>query len=409
MIRLKKIILLFLLAGITPCLYASSKNMKYYEDGIFDGYTQVSKDLKSGIDEHEMTEYQNSYLVIKHLKDFAIPDIIFFKTIAVRNNLYNAAVVRDIETNEDYIVFGFFPREADAIFANQRLLESGVEAKVQYNSTLVYRRNPIIVKKYLNDMKNILSSMPVKVIVVDKYIVPDPKNTPQALADQREINQTLSDKEKQQLENEYKQINEWFQKGKFSTSKSAFFVFHPILKTWNGYGEGDPIKSFTVKRAALKKAGVFEVILEDRVGNQYVMLRKFGVSAAQETEAEDKKTPQANEIKKAGTAPKDDNQGKAISAPKAATKKDPVPESETIKGETSKRVQKDSMICDFSKVRTLKIDGNTVQTKDTLYANESLEVRVLKKTEEGVIIKNGSRPKAVISNLYFQRHCKDAE
>lgn len=146
--------------------FAKSNSFDYYSDGIYDTYIQISKDIQSGLSERYMSEYEGKYLVVMEVTNSSVVDIIFYKTLGAKNSLRPESVVYE-GNGKIYLVFDTFDRLPNADFLRRKLKDFGLDTEIfECKSKKSYKRNPIVIKKVINDLKFTVKNIPTKVITV---------------------------------------------------------------------------------------------------------------------------------------------------------------------------------------------------------------------------------------------------
>lgn len=417
-----------LMAALVAVTVANAGNeYVYYQDGIYDAYSQINKDIKDGLKENIVKDLADKYLVEVNLKSYSLVDLIFFKAIAQKNQMFNTVVVKDLGDGENYIVFDAYQRKADAVYAANKLEESGISAKITFNEGRKLRQNPLVIKKIIGDIKNELSDAPVKMVVIEKRI---PINVYGAGAG------AGAETVKQIYQAEFDRLQrEWDDHGLFSTRGGTAKIMLKREGRWENmasYMRGDYYGSLKFESMAYVAPRVFKVKLVDPNGEAYYMSKTINRAATAKPTRTDSKPvrPVAAKPEQATThlPPKDDCppceklEKQKEAASQAATPPQPSDKSSRAsQDEPSAQVSSppttaaapspssgESVTCHFEKISSLmQENGEFVDTKQTGYLHVSgKKIEVLGTKGKYVIVKADSLPPMAMRKNYFDSHCE---
>lgn len=243
MVSLKKTLFtVFIVLSTSVSAYDGAENssLQYYRDGVYDTTAQINKHLRNGLQEQVMDQYINRYLVMTDLEKFSFVDILFFETIAEKNHILDVSIVKNIQTDKSYMVFGGYERKADADMIADKLTESGVNTNVKLNQE-VFIKNPIVVKKFLGDIREMIKDMPVKIVKIEKTISKEGGSlTPAALDRPPSIDNF-------KLQNEFLDIDRrWKSSGGADTQKTYIVMHNSKLNKMSYFGLDEKIGCFTL-------------------------------------------------------------------------------------------------------------------------------------------------------------------
>jgi len=340
-------------------VYAKPINsFDFYSDGIYDAYIQINKEIKAGIQERYMQEYVGKYLVAIDVENSSIVDIIYYKTIGSKKSL-DAVTVLHVATGKHYLVFDYFKRKANAALLQDKLLEYKVPAVIMEDAEAEdFKRDPLVLKKFIDDLKEVTRRMPVKVIAVNRSISGLPpinrgekyrkeKHAPRISGKKAAVSSFL------QLKKKFAESG-WLNQSKIHFCKKVYEI-------------GDTIQGFKIVKIK-GITGFRKIVLLGKDGKYYTL----------------KETPHIY-----------DKQVKKI-----------IKEKRQIE-EEAKKIK--VFACDFSKVATIKDkDHHTKRTKETEYGNYIGRVKLLGEDdlERKLVRKSGGMP-VYISKKHFDLYCKE--
>lgn len=405
----KAVMVMLTVAGI--CLSASDSGMDYYRDGVYDTTAQINKHLRNGLQEQVMDHYKNRYLVLIDLERYSTVDILFFETVAERNHILDVETVKNTKNNKSYMVFGAFERQADADLISQKMNDSTVTTDVRFN-TDVYVKNPIVVKKFLSDIREMIKDMPVKVITIQKTIAKDGKECPSLPIPTMASRQAEQAKIDSDLQNELEdQLNDidrrWKKSGVVATTKSHISMMNSKIQRTSYFGIGEKIGCFTLKDIRFNNYECTNsLILMGPDGKTYTVNRNSKCAN------EKIKAPAIQAVKKPkATIVAQKNQGvhngsafckegttsdgpEANSKPATATVATQ-PQASTVKSSSSNTAS-----CDFSKIKFGVFGGKSTTIDKTPYAEKQITVTVSKNGGTYTLQGGGNPPISVRENLF---------
>ena len=147
----------------------SSANMiNYYNDGVFDTISQINKEIQEGVNKEEIKDIDGKIAVLTPLQNISTVDLIFYKTSAVKINLFNAKTVID-ESGTPFMLWDLKQREIDAKFIVEKLSERNIPVVTKtITSGNKYYREPILIRDFIDKVTNNLKNVETKVIVTEK-------------------------------------------------------------------------------------------------------------------------------------------------------------------------------------------------------------------------------------------------
>jgi len=147
------------------------QSMNYYKDGINEALVQLTKGMRDvGRNNEPVKNLTGKLIVVQALDNVNLGDIIFFKTMANRLNLYMTATIKD-ESGRNLIMYDIKRREIDAHYTVRRLSEMEIDAsiiKVTEDDKFFY--SPILSTQIVQEVSSSLENMPSKVVVLEKKI-----------------------------------------------------------------------------------------------------------------------------------------------------------------------------------------------------------------------------------------------
>lgn len=417
----KLLTLAVLLAGITASVSAAPKGKKinafeYYSDGIYDTYLQIDKDIKKGMSERYMTEFSGEYLVGVDIDKSSTVDIIYYQTIGAKNSL-EPVTVKHVRSGRNFLIFDKFPRKADAKLLQKKLTKYSLAAKIyEKANTRTYRRNPLVIKKLIVDLEDMIKSTPVKIITIEKRGQGCNKGTTQ-----KKTLPTASLGEYLEIKKRFCQKSAVGNK-ELTIGKSTYLV-------------GDSIGTFKVSRITIENGEDTTIIKgEDQLfyrlkkslctnrnssGPREIRGEKFKVSRENPAELKPKPKPKCykyydenaknNKVvvaKKPNITSNPTVKTNITSKPVVKPRAPVQPKLEPTHGE----FEEQKKMCDFSKIHTLKTtkEGKKQNIETTSYAGRSgFESTITKKLPDGSYSVRviGLEP-VYIEKRPFTRHCR---
>ena len=326
----------------------------YYYDGVADTMSQINKEISDGINKEEIQGISGKVAVLTPLQNVSTFQIVFFKTVASKNNLFDAKTVID-KNGISYLLYDLKTREIDAEYIVGKLSEKGIPAFTKLLTTDdKFFKDPIILSELIQKVSSQIKDLPTKIIVVEKKIYID-NNKPQAYAFPQTKN-ILPSNTPQRIEEASKE---------------------PI---WN---------SFTFSNLAKKiaKVGVFSKA-DDSVSYKNIMLKKgakvedFVVNSIR---VEDKNN------KKYFYIVFEEDETKKEHFLLSLTKKNN--EATLVKQETNKTKalpQNAFYTCDFENIKTAMLkDGKRIKIdKDSVFYKKKMVLEIVEAIGENVLVSN---------------------
>lgn len=390
----------FSLFGATP-----NGALDYYKDGVYNTTSLINKHLREGLQETVLDQYQNKYLVIANLDKMSFVDIIFYENIAEKQQILDVKIAKKISSGESYMVFGAFDRKADASMIQDRLADSGVETDVIYNNEPKngYVQNPLIVKKYLGDIRELIKDMPVRVVKIERTILRDGGDIkcPVQPMVQKEMPSFLSGPA---IEEEFRKLEEAWVKGGETGGKPFNYIAIKRVSSFligkkNYYVIGEKIGCFVLKNIIHNDyANTDSIILMGPDQREYTATR-------QATVVQIVKKPVKAYPKRAYT-PKIKNGGKApVKCSTGATTLDGgfCPKESNEKPQKAANTTNDFQ-CDFGKIALLKIGDQSKKTESTPYSGIE-NVILSRKNANYAFVKGAGKPEVAIPIGTFSSKC----
>lgn len=140
--------------------------INYYNDGVYDTISQINKEIAEGVNKEELKDVVGKIAVLTPLQNVSTVDLIFYKTLAAKINLFNATTVID-ETGIPYMLWDLKQREIDSQFIIQKLTERNIPVT---SRTVIdghkFFREPVLIKEFVSKITNSLKNVETKVAVV---------------------------------------------------------------------------------------------------------------------------------------------------------------------------------------------------------------------------------------------------
>jgi hypothetical protein len=395
---------LFAVSGLIGADYGKTNALDYYKDGVRNTTSLINKHLRDGLQENVLDQYYGRYLVATNLEKLSFVDIIFYENIAEKAQILDVKIVKKISTGESFMVFGAYERKADAEMIQTQLMESDIEANVVKNdeSKNGYVSNPLIVKKYLSDIRELIKDMPVKVIKIEKTIAKDGAKCELPLPALANKSMDFS-----WLQDEFKRIEEtWIARGEAS-SGSNYIAFLRIKGALAGkknyYFTGEKISCFRLKSIIHNNYAMTDSIyLEGPDGNVYIATRKTPVvkASAPVRKFYTKSRVKPTKIIRSAVKPKCGTKGEDDFCP------DETSSTVSLDSAPIGTRQNTSPRCDFSGINLAKVGGKSVKVSSTSYSNKQLDVKVMSTSNGFVSVKTSGMPEIVISQKSFDDRCQ---
>lgn len=401
-----------LLTGLffSASLFAGGgESLDYYKDGIYDTTSLVNKYLKEGLQETVLDQYQGKYLVVLNLEKSSYVETIFFQNIAEKEQIQDVKIAKRINDGKTYMVFGAYDRKADADMIRDRLFESGIDAVVFLNNDPRngYIVNPIIVKKYLGEIRELIKDMPVKVIKIEKTFAKDGSNCsttppPPPLGYSGLSNHMI---DAQSIDEEFMTIeNEWQTGGELPCNASNYVAFKRLKGTLAGKKNyfiiGEKIKCFTLKNIIRNDYSMTDsIVLIGPDGKERIASRKSTPCG----------TPTQKSKAKKATPKK--VYAKAVRTCANGVVSDFCPEDGGVKPADQKPAQVQTQAqagvkCDFNRISLAKINGSTVKISASPYAGKVTGVSIVSQDSSYTTVQAAGMPSVSISSTSFKDSCK---
>jgi hypothetical protein len=397
-----KIILSGLLCALSLYGDGSSNALDYYKDGIYDTTTLINKYLKEGLQETVLDQYYEKYLVLANLDQSSYVDTIFFQNVAEKGQIQSVKIAKRLSDNKSFMVFGSFERKADADMIQQKLMSSGIETAVILNKEPKngYVVNPIIIKKYLGEIRELIKDMPIKVIKIEKTYAKDGSEcqVPTLAAPKKPLAEDTIF-----IDREFREIAEnWVNNGEVDCPKADLIAFRKTSKLLSGkknyYSIGEKIGCFTLKNiihSAETKKDSIVLTGPDGVDRTAV---KFATPCAVMKKRKYQKviTPKKHLQTKRRCADGIESDFCPEDGSKKASPLDMVAGTSNTSGTQ----------CDFSNITLAKLNGSALKVSKTPYSGKNINVKVLSKKDGYVDVKAASLPIISISESSFSEQCK---
>lgn len=394
------------LMGATP-----NGALDYYKDGVYNTTSLINKHLREGLQETVLDQYHNKYLVVANLDKMSFVDIIFYENIAEKQQILDVKIAKKISSGESYMVFGAFERKADASMIQDRLADSGVETDVMLNSEPKngYVQNPLIVKKYLGDIRELIKDMPVRVVKIERTVVRDGSEIkcPVQPMVRPEPSNFLNG---QAIESEFHRLEEaWIKGGETGDKPSNFIAIKRVAGLLAGkknyYVIGEKIGCFILKNIIHNDyANTDSIILTGPDMREYVATKPSGSVPAYGKKSAATPPPKKvyiPKIKDAGNKPVKCSPGQTTLDGGFCPKEADAP-SKQVKNNAS---DANSFQCDFGKIALLKIGDQSKKTSATPYSGVET-VNVTHKDATYVYLKGSSgKPEVAIPSSTFGTKC----
>lgn len=143
---------------------------RYYSKGIEDTILVYKNEvIKAHLYETMTLNTQNRYLVYINIDKTPINDVIFFKAAALKTNMLDAVVIKNLRNNQKFMLFGIFDNEIDANFALSKISQYNIPAKKIFNIKDNFEYDKMLLNILDENMKTYFEKhFPVKVFVVEK-------------------------------------------------------------------------------------------------------------------------------------------------------------------------------------------------------------------------------------------------
>lgn len=383
---MKKLLLLFIV--FLTCTNADSE-FDYYADGIYDTFIEIDKEIKEGLNERYMSEYEGQFIVAINVDNASTVKIIFYKAVGAKKGL-SPTLVKHVASQKSYLVYGHFERKANARELKKRMIEHKISDVKIFNKAKAtsYRRNPIVIKNFVSALKYEIKKEP------SGYSRTKQKQ-------KKKINSkikvmTVGKKEKCYTEStiviSFLKLREKYCKEGFIKDGSVYFCN-------KRYHVGQKIKGFLLKEIKEQNGEKIAVLLGD--DGQHYKLKDSWCKNPKSPCGESKYTPTKKE-----------NKGKSASAKKGVSsdKKEKIESSKTNK--QKKKTKKKGILyyCDFTNIPTVR-DVKTkkpMRVKDTPYAGfKEIRIKIYSSNANQLKIRGEGKDYILISRKYFERACKE--
>lgn len=142
--------------------------INYYNDGVYDAISQINKEITEGVNREEIKNASGKIAILTPLQNISTVDLIFYKTTAAKINLFNATTVLD-ESGTPYMLWDLKQREIDSQFIIQKLTERNIPVTSKsVSSDGKFFREPVLIKDFIDLVKNNIANVETKVAVVEK-------------------------------------------------------------------------------------------------------------------------------------------------------------------------------------------------------------------------------------------------
>ena len=392
-----KILIIFSFLAVN--LIASNKSFDYYADGVYDTYTEVENSLRRGLKEKKLKDLKNKWIIVQDISNDSTVQLIFYRTVASKNNFFEAVIAKNLTNNKNYLIYGAYSRKADAIYASKRLLDKGINIQVRFNDNNdEYTNNPIVIKKLIQDMKKLLQDTPMIVVkkteIIEKEVSSEKKQKTKIVYVEKKkcSNRGVSRKSvlSSIVRSEFKKVKARFAiRGKID-SKHKMIVYREQSGTVNKFKEKDFFKGFKITAIYYNKQTGYRILkLMGLDGKTYKIYKK----AKSECDC-DKKAKNAETHKLSSKKQRKEMKGQSV---KKVAKK---------QRSTKKTTQNSSVYkCNFNKISNVYTrDGSQKDIKDTHYANKIMLVK-LKKEGSRYSVKHAGYEEVYIKP-FFKRFCE---
>jgi len=255
----------------------SSANMiNYYNDGVFDTISQINKEIQEGVNKEEIKDVDGKIAILTPLQNISTVDLIFYKTSAVKINLFNAKTVID-ESGTPFMLWDLKQREVDAKFIVEKLSERNIPVLTKtITSGNKYYREPILIRDFIEKITNNLKNVETKVIVTEKKTYVSEQPTVQNFEPEKKVyksNVPLLKEEKSYVpkynsttfENNTKEISRNLRIGASNS------IFYKITKVQKGALLGDFKVSNLRQEETDNFIKYFVSYVEDDAQNEYLL------------------------------------------------------------------------------------------------------------------------------------------
>ena len=149
---------------------SESELINYYNDGVYDTISQISKEIEEGINRDEIKGATGKIAILTPLQNISTVELIFYKTTAAKINLFNATTVLD-ESGMPYMLWDLKQREVDSQFVTQKLTERNIPVTTKtVNADNRFFREPVLIRDFIEKVKTNIRDVDTKVAVVEKKI-----------------------------------------------------------------------------------------------------------------------------------------------------------------------------------------------------------------------------------------------
>ncbi|MDD4969872.1 MAG: hypothetical protein PHT07_10635 [Paludibacter sp.] len=398
----------FTLFGAIP-----NKALEDYKEGVYNTTSLINKQLREGLQETILDQYQGKYLVVANLDKMNLVDIIFYENIAQQQQILDVKTAKRVSSGENFIVFGAFERKADASMIQDRLADSGVETEVVYNSDPKngYMQNPIIVKKYLGDIRELIKDMPVRVVKIERTILKDGGEVKCPVQPMVRLPETMSNFPSLAIEEEFHRLEDAWVKGGETGGKPFNYIAIKrvsgfLIGKKNYYVIGEKIGCFVLKNIIHNDyANTDSIILLGADQREYVATKP---SYSAHVKAITTPVPAKSYPKKIVVPKIKDVSKKTITCSSGATTLDggfcPKEGDAKSKANTNANSGTNDYQCDFSKISLLKIGDKSMKTTSTPYSGIE-NVVLTHKDGSYSYVKGAGKPEIAIPLNTFSSKC----
>lgn len=384
---MKKLLLLFIV--FLTCISADSE-FDYYADGIYDTFIEIDKEIKEGLNERYMSEYEGQFIVAINVDNASTVKIIFYKAVGAKKGL-SPTLVKHVASQKSYLVYGHFDRKANARELKKRMIEHKISDVKIFNKAKAtsYRRNPIVIKNFVSALKYEIRKEP------SGYSKTKQKQN-KGISSKIKV-MTVEKEEKCYTEStiviSFLRLREKYCKEGFIKDGSVYFCD-------KRYHVGQKIKGFLLKEIKEQNGEKIAVLLGDD-GQHYKLKDSWC------------KNPKSPCGKSKYTHTKKGNRGKStkVVAPDKKEKiTNPNTNKQKKKSETKTKKKGILYYCDFTNIPTVR-DIKTkkpMRVKDTPYAGfKEIRVKIYSSDANQLKIRGEGKDYILISRKYFERACKE--
>lgn len=357
---------------------SDSDLINYYNDGVYDTISQINKEIAEGVNKEELKDVIGKIAVITPLQNVSTVDLIFYKTLAAKINLFNATTVID-ESGTPYMLWDLKQREIDSQFIIQKLTDRNipVTSKTIVNGNKFYRE-PVLIKEFVNKITDNLKNVETKVAVVQNTVYTEEKVSkviPVNVAEKVVYEDTMpknKEYEQNKIDTAPKYNDVSFSSNTVNTSKNLRIGSNNVLYyKINKIAKGLKIGNFTVSNVRIE---------DDEIHKRYYITYEEDAQKIEYVLYSHKK-PQT--VKKL--------ENKEVTLPQ-------IKKIETTAKTTSKYK------CDFKNIKiAVSKDGNTIKIDSAnQFYNKVVELEAVKKINSNYLMTNPvGLPEILLSEKYL--------